>query len=438
MTTQQPIRLTRRRLLGSSAAVAASALVGCDRASTSSGDQSNTASEAKRPLVPLRLTMVGDPAALEVITRGWDTVAEHPVDIDLIPLDRSKPEGLAEQVIAAAEQTDVLILPLVLTAELIQRELVVPLSGEAFETADQSLGAIVPAVRNGAARFAGEIFTVPLGSPLPFLLSVEELESVDSWQAYDRLVQRWDGEAAEPTAPGWAAAMWLWRSAAERNWLFGREYLEPLVDTEPYVRSLEQMVQTCSRYQSKGLTPQQVWQGVASSELRGGIGFPELRSEVEGNVIIAGLPGTSDRSRVLFDPFSPVSLLASSCRQSAVAKRFMTWMSGGEGSRTVRREVRGMTDTRVPGASSSSTEGSNYDRQLNARLSSPVTMPTLQLLGGCDYYAVLDEQVIRAINEEISPSEALGKVAEQWQAITDRVGTKDQRRVWRRAQGMRG
>ncbi len=382
--------------------------------------------------------MVGDPEALEVITRGWDTVAEHPVDIDLIPLDRSKPEKLAEQVIAAAEQTDVLMLPLVLTAEVIQRELVVPLSGETFETADQTLGAILPAVRNGAARFAGETYTIPLGAPLPFLLSVEELESVDSWQAYDRLVQSWDGEAAEPTAPGWAGAMWLWRSAAERNWLFDREYLEPLVDTEPYVRSLEQMVQTCSRYKTKGLTPQQLWQRVTASGLRGGIGFPEIRSEVEGSVIIAELPGTSDGSRVLFDPFSPVVLLASSCRQSAVAKRFMTWMSGGEGSRTVRREVRGMTDTRVDLASSSSTEGSNYDRRLAGRLESPVTMPTLQLLGGCDYYAVLDEQVIRAINEEISPSEALAETAEQWRAITDRVGTKDQRRVWRRAQGMRG
>lgn len=438
MTTQQPIRLTRRRLLGSSAAAAASALVGCDRPANPSGAESSSASEANRPLVPLRLTMVGDPEAIEVITRGWDTVAEHPLDIDLIPLDRSEPEKLADRVIAAAEQTDVLMLPLVLTPEVIQREFVVALSGEDFETADQTLGAIVPAVRNGAARFAGDVYTIPLGASLPFLLSVEELESVDSWQAYDRIVQGWGGEAAEPTAPGWAGAMWLWRSASERNWLFGREYLEPLVDTEPYVRSLEQMVQTCARYNSKGLTPQQVWQGVASSELRGGIGFPEIRSEVEGSVFIAELPGTGDGSRVLFDPFSPVVLLASSCRQSAVAKRFMTWMSGGEGSRTVRREVRGMTDTRVHLTSSPSTEGSNYDRRLSERLASPVTMPTLQLLGGCEYYAVLDEQVIRAINEEVSPREALQAVAQQWQAITDRVGRKDQRRVWRRAQGMRG
>ncbi len=386
--------------------------------------------------------MVGQPQDAETITRAWEAVTDQPLGISMIPLDRSEPEGVAAAVLAAAGQTDVLILPLGILAEAIRKELVVPLSSPEFDAADEAIGEIVSAARNGAARYAGELYSIPLGTTQPFLLSSEEVESaVDSWQAYDRLVEQWEGLAAEPTAPGWAGAMFLWRSAAERNWLFSRDSLEPLVQSEPYVRSLEQMVQTCSRYQAKNQTPQQVWEGVASSKLRGGIGFPELRSELDGIVMINELPGTTDASRVLLDPFSPVIALASSCRQSAVAKRFMIWISGGEGSQSVRRQIRGMTDTRLEVTSdsgSTATSPSEYDLRLLQRLSSPVTMPTLQLLDGAEYYSVLDRQVIRALDGEISPTEALAEVADRWQSITERVGADQQQRMWRRAQGMRG
>ena len=209
---------------------------------------------------------------------------------------------------------------------------------------------------------------------------------------------------------------------------------------ESYVASLEQMVKTCSRYQTKDQTPQEVWDGVSSSKLRGGIGFPELRSSLDGALMLSELPGASDSSRVLLDPFSPVVALASSCRQSAAAKRFMIWISGGEGSQAMRRQVRGMTDTRAAQGSleSSGASRSDYDLQLRETLSRPVTMPTLQLLSGGEYYAVLDREVIRALKGEVSPEEALAEVAAQWQAIAERIGVEEQLSVWRRAQGMRG
>lgn len=438
MTTQEPVVLNRRRLLGSSAILAAWVAAGCDRqeVAKSTAESSSTS----RSSVPLRVTLVGEPQDAETITRAWAAITEQPLGITVIPLDRSQPEGLAQAALADAGQGDVLIVPLGLVAELIDQGLVIPLSGAEFEEADQTLGPIISAVKNGAARYGGETYAVPLGASLPFLLASEELETVESWQAYDQLVERWEGAAAEPTAPGWAAAMFLWRSAAERNWLFGRDSLEPLLESESYVRSLEQMVQTCSRYQVKSQTPQQVWDGVASSKLRVGIGFPERRSTLEGIVMISDLPGTTDASRVLLDSFSPVVAMAASCRQSAVAKRFMIWLSGGEGSQSVRRQVRGMTDTRVELAGNFSPQGvssSNYDLQLLERLSSPVTMPTLQLLGSGEYYRVLDQQVVRALNQELAPAEALAEVADRWQSITERVGIESQLRVWRRAQGFR-
>jgi hypothetical protein len=99
-----------------------------------------------------------------------------------------------------------------------------------------------------------------------------------------------------------------------------------------------------------------------------------------------------------------------------------------------------MTDTRaLPGAAQSSEASrSDYDLQLRQRLSSPVTMPTLQLLAAGEYYEALDRHVIRALAEEVSPAEALAQVAKEWQAITELIGEEKQSGVWRRAQGMRG
>jgi hypothetical protein len=273
------------------------------------------------------------------------------------------------------------------------------------------------------------------------LLSAEEIEGAESWEAYDRLVEGWSGAASEPTAPGWAGSMFLWRCAAERQWLFERDSFQPLIASESYLRALELMVQTCSRYQRQQQSPQQVWDGVKSAELRGGIGFPELRTdEQDGVMFLHSLPGQIEGSRVLLDLFSPVAAIAASCRQTAVAKQFMLWLSGGEGSQSVRRQIRAMNDVRQLEVAGSATSGSiaSYDQRLRERLNNVVTMPTLQLLEAGEYYGVLDRQVIRALNKETSAQEALEAVAQQWQAITDRVGSETQLRVWRQAQGMRG
>lgn len=438
VTTREPT-IHRRRLLHSAGAMAAWFAVGCDR-QASLQQEATSQPDPSRPTVPLRVLLVGAPQDVETLQRGWESVSEQRLEITLIELDRSRPGGLAERVLANANKTDLMIMPINMAAEAIHRDLVVPLSADEFAQADESLGAVVAAARNAAARYAGETYAIPLGADQPFLLSGEALETVDSWQAYDRLVESWEGLAGEPTAPGWAGSMFLWRSASERSWLFSRDDLQPIVDTPPYVHSLEQMVQTCSRYRAKSQTPEQVWQGVADASFRGGIGFPGTGSEIGGVVAIGQLPGTTDASRVLLDPFSPVITIAASCRQTALAKHLMVWLSGGEGSQSVRRQVRGMNTIRsqdLAGTDAVASNLSNYERQLLNRLKSPVTMPTLQLLSAGEYYSVLDQQVVRAIEGKVSPGEALAEVSRQWQSITERVGRDEQQRVWRRAQGMR-
>lgn len=391
--------------------------------------------------MPLRITLVGSDQDSESIRRGWGSVTEQPLDIRVIDIDRANSTALADAVSAAAESSDLMVYPRTLIARLAGEQAIVALSDDDFDQIDQACGQLLAALRAGV-KYADAYLAIPLGAVQPALLSRERAVAVDSWQSYDELItSEWKGKASEPTAPGWAAAMFLWRTASSKQWLFDRESLKPLVGDESYVAALELMVQSHDRYQLKHQTPGQIWSAVRSGELLGGIGFPQGIDDGESEVQISELPTTEDSSRVLLDPFSPVISLSSNCRQSTAAKRFITWLSGGVGSESVRQQVTGMTEIRMSstGASSDAVAGSvtSYDQWLATRLGSPITIPTLQVLRGGEYYAALDAQVTRALDGEATPQEALGEVAKRWQAITDEIGMEDQLRSWRRAQGMR-
>jgi hypothetical protein len=190
-------------------------------------------------------------------------------------------------------------------------------------------------------------------------------------------------------------------------------------------------------------TPDAIWRAVASGELKGGIGFPLVRNQTDGEpAVIQTPPGVENVSRILLDPFCPIGSLSINCRQSRVAKQFLQWISGGEGSAATRNQIAGMTDSRTQIAPTDTSVGSSgtpgYDRWLTGRLSTPVTLPTLQIRQGAAYYDILDQQIGRALRAETESRTALEEVSARWREMTQQVGADPQRRAWRRAQGMRG
>ena len=442
--------LSRRQLLAGSASLAFGAVVGCRPEPTASP-------LPERNDIPLRLLLVGEEQDAETIRRGWGAVTELPLAIDTIPLDRTKLATLSDRVLESLGKSDVAIYPLALVPMVSNAEAAIAMSDDDLDRMDQESGNLLAALRSGASQYAGKALAVPLGSLQPALLAdssalLSESDGgdasgndaasfqLDSWEAYDRLVdQQFGGKAAEPTAPGWAGMMFLWRCTSAKNWLFHREDLHPVIDSDDYVASLELMCKTAGRYQEQDASPQQIWEGVKSGSLRGGIGFPQADTDGDGDLQIHNLPGVSQLSKLLLDPYSTVASLATSCRQSAAAKRFIRWISGGEGSESVRSNIAGMAAIRVSNLKRPKTDQSaaaSYDDWLGTRLSSPLTLPTLQLLRAGDYYAALDTQVRRALAGETDPPQALADTAMQWQKITAEVGVDKQRRAWRRGQGI--
>ena len=429
--TDTSFLVDRRRFFAGTISVVASSQLGCSKPETVVAP---VASERKD--VPLRVLFVGENEDKDVILRGWGAVAEQPLQIEVVSLERSECGGLESAVLEGAKKADVVIYPLVLVGAARRGDAVVEMTTDDLSRLDSEIGPLLTAARNAAARYGGGTYALPLGCSLPALISEAEVESPSSWEAYDRLVaEQWDGAAAEPTAAGWAGTMFLWRSAGVKNWLFDRENLAPLINTEPYVEALDLMFRTHSRYKEKNRTPDQIWLAVSQGELQGGIGFPRRRSGGIQDLQLAALPGVTNLSKVMLDPFSPVISLSASCRQTGVSKRFIQWFCGGEGSVTVRSRVAGMSDLREDSFSTGAL--AEYDDWLAGQLQAPLTLPCLQLDHAADYLMVLDQQVVRALDGEVTPQAALDSVAARWNELTSDAGMETQIRAWRMAQGMR-
>lgn len=421
----------RRRFLVGAAAVAAGFELGCSKTEPVAAPAARSSK-----VVPLRVLLVGEKGDKDFISRGWQAVSEQGLEVNVLPLERADPSGIGDAFLAAAKKADVVIYPLALVGEAARSEAVVEMTTDEVKRIESKFGGLPPTARNGAARYGKSTYALPLGCTLPALIAQARLEPLDSWEDYDALVQgEWEGLAAEPTAAGWAGTMFLWRSRNAKSWLFERKDLTPLIHTEPYVKSLELMLQTNSRYVEKDQTPDQIWARVGEGKLRGGIGFPERRSGPVVEMQLSALPGTVALSKVVLDPFAPVVSLSADCRQTSASKRFIEWMCGGEGSRSVRRQVAGMNDLR-DGASWSG-DSAPYDRWLAEQLQAPLIAPCPQLNDAMDYLMVLDQQIRRALVGDAAPQEALDVVAEKWTDLTSSSGVDEQIRAWRMAQGMR-
>ncbi|TWU26922.1 hypothetical protein Pla52o_07780 [Novipirellula galeiformis] len=446
--SRHTLRLNRRQLLAT-ATGATLTLAGCSRPSAE-----KPLTTKSRTDIPLRITMVGSDEEAEVISRSWSSIHEQPLTITTIQANRAggdpgtnvaqgQADRLIDRLIEQTHQSDLVIYPLWAVPELVAAEAIIPISDEQFKEMETQTGDLYSAVRNGAARYAGEFFAMPLGANQPALLSTDEVPVMESWEDYDRWVaDDLKGNANEPLAAGWAATMFLWRAAStlSQGWLFTRDDFQPTLNTEPYVDVLQQMAKTAARYSPKRQTPTQIWTSIQNGQQRGGIGFAATNNASDVEVNVSNLPGADDNKRIFLDPYSTLVSLSATCRQSAVSKRWMDWIAGGEGSDAIRRQVSGATSIRTPHQSELSSEPvrqSGYAAWLTERLQTPVTLPSLQLFDADAYYAALDTAIGKTIDGKLDAQAALDQVAQQWEVITTRIGRQKQLSAWGRAQGLR-
>ncbi len=378
--------------------------------------------------VPLRVLWVGEENDVDAVTRAWRAVMSQPLKMNVVPLDRSNPGGLLDAIASRVKKNDLLVVPTLAITSLMDSDSITPLNKDEVRATSESLGRLFQSVRNGATVHDGETVGFPIGAKMPALLTVDEAGPLASWQDYHQWVQDdLNGEAAEPLSAGWAGMMYLWRAASsvKEAWLFGPSRVLPVINTQPYIDVLAQMLATKKIYKGDRKSPQQIWTQLKTSKLRGGIGFPVENVDGEVEVNTSNLPGGPVQNRVVVDCFAPVVALSAGCRQSDASKQFMNWLSGGDGSEPLRGQVPRLTVTRSAIGSSQDSRkqsGSGYDQWLTNRLSNSPQLSTLNIGGADQHYAVLDTQIGDCLDGKTEPAAALENVARAWGKLQQEAG----------------
>ncbi len=472
-------RFLRRDFLLTSAAGGIACLAGCKPSSQPESTPS------VRTDVPLRVLICGDASWGDAINTAWGGIAEQPLAIEVLPFGDAteaampiadaapgaavKPSsGFAERVVAALKRNDVAIVPCGLMPDIYESQSIMPLGDDVVDNEVMAADRFFPVIAESLMRWAGNPVAVPLGCLQPAMLvsagAVAKLgQNGDvalpkTWQDYDQVVQEIGGNGtatAEPLATGAAAKMFLWRAsdAAPPVWLFDRVSFQPVLTEQTYVMVLETMRSNAQHYGQSRMTPGEVWNAVASGKLSIALGWPAAlgdppRVESIGDTIANSLPVTQPAtdavaiaSPVLPDPDAPLAVISSRCRQTVAAKRFLVWLSGGEGSEMIRATIGPMTairrDAGTATGQSNGTGASNYAAFLEERLSSLNLRPTIRLHGYDRYMAVLDREVLACLDGKQTATESLESVSTAWQSITAEIGTERQAKAWRLAQGLR-
>lgn len=84
----------------------------------------------------------------------------------------------------------------------------------------------------------------------------------------------------------------------------------------------------------------------------------------------------------------------------------------------------------------SETQAKEYLDAVRNTINSPNAVVDLRITGAAEYFDALDTQLARAVAGEVKSQEALDEVAKQWNAITDRLGRDQQKKLYRQMLGL--
>lgn len=436
-------------------------VAGCRSDVPESGTTDEREEQAARTVshVPLRVVSTAAPQFNDQLQLVWEAYSEQPIEITPAASDSLR---------SAARQADVVLFRNAEMGELQARDLLTPLPVPFLQSAAVNADTFLAGLSRGSMKWGDTSYALPLGTALPVVWVATDVDAPESltWQQYSDLTASVAaGEAAEPLAEGWAAVAFLSRAASLTGgaWLFDRNTMRPVIEDPPYIRALEQMVADRQRYPKSLLTPEEVWQRLTAGELRVAIGWPASSGAVEspaGTVRMLPYPvgeeiyidlweiaGAAPRP-VALSSRGLLAAIAASCRQTSAARDFIAWIASGEGRAAFRGAMSAAGPSRVeafaedggglPLASHSDPAIAAYDDYVRERMSEGYVRAALRLPAAAGYWEALDRGVLAALDGEATPGAALESVAEAWEAITERMGRKQQINQWRQAQGLRG
>lgn len=460
---------------------------------------------------PIEFVIIDDAPLGEVILRQLKAQSEGEVTI--------KSYTVAEFRALEEVAGDLIIYPSWLIGELAEKRVIEPVSKVVLGNEEFESGDILRLDRGALVEYARKKFAVSMGSPVMMLhfrqdiFGKEELLPPADWAEYQKIVESLAEKNAaanskiaptlEPMAKGWASEVLFTRVAAsirhhgQYSSIFDINSLKPVIDREPFVNALEQMVMVAklakeAGYDCKSLTRQDVqtllldgkaamgitWasrldskrpesgsspqadpekqdpQGDEnkSSQKEAGTRLPirpamipgskqvysfssnTWKNRVEGESIVVPAIGSSGRL---------VSVLRKSKRASSAGRR-IRWICGKELGAKVSSEsyhTSVFRKSQVGRAGSwfperySQVFADDYGSIMELSSESSLWLHSLRIPGRQEYMSALDDGIHAAI-DGTDPKAALAEVVSKWNKITEKYGIERQKTAYSRSLGI--
>ncbi len=451
-------------------------LTGCDPAARPVTSQPGANGTAGQPAdsVSLKLLVLNDEQFADDVGRHWN--AE---DRGLLTVENASIESLQAGDWQLSPDIDLVVFPLGIESRLIDAGQLVAVPDFVLQSPGFARSGLLTHYRSRLVAWQGQYWSLPLGS-VPFLLLHHSGLKLDvgsgplTWAAVDQAVKS-SGEGEDnarqivyPDAGNWLAwsllarAVPLFRSSAEPGGLFVPETMEPLIDSPPFVRALEEMAATAMPLGDSPRTPADAFQMVASGAAAAGLGWPDAdfqNENVSGDAIaIQRLPGAEpyysrresgwqtrlpedSRQYDLIHVEGRAVAVTSASLHAGEAFELAAWLSGGQSATrlSARSAATGpfrtaqLDDPTVwTGTSLPTEQAANWSsaiRQCHAS-GMPFIFPGVQAPD--EHLAALAAAVRQTLDGRASAQASLAQAAEEWRSITARIGVALQKANLRR------
>lgn len=418
--------------------------------------------------IKLKLLVVDDralAAAAERFRGEWR--AQTGAEFEII----QGPAG--ELLVGDSTAADAVIYPAHLLGQLAVQGRIAAVPKDVLTEGQLQWSDIFELLRTREATWGNDVYALPFGSPLLVCYCRADLleqQPLRTWADYEKLAAR--AGCLEPLGPGWRGLTLLARAAAYAKHpdyfsvLFNLESMEPLIDSPPFVKALEELTRVAKNGPIEQLdyTPDDVraafWRGECGLALTWPTAARASSEETEKaptwDVRICSLPGSSQAYNPEARQWQPrgnaanMPLLGMAGRlgsvtkdssQSQAAFQLLIGLAGTEWSGRVsaaspsstlfrRSHLKSPRTWVEPGVKTKAAQ--EYGEAMQQSLSGQDAVHVMNIPGRDEYLAALDRAVERSVRGEATPSEALAECAAAWREITRRLGLDAQREAYRR------
>lgn len=429
-----------------------------------------------------KLLVIGDPEIARKagqLVGTWEETTKSTYTVSEMTVDVFKNGTLPD--------VDAVIAPLELEGLLLQKDFPGVIKTDGKDFPKEEWNDLFDLQKYQMTRCGRDMKMVPFGSRFCVCYyRADLLEKLgenppETWPEYsalcEKLNQEFSGDSGwnaslEPTAAGWAAKTFLSRVApyaTHRDFysmLFDLNTMEPLLNTEPFVRALTEMKQVNPAL-LHFLTPDQVRDAFWSGKCGLAITFPAsqpmsetvVASDVQAGICPlpgairafnpqskkwdARLSGESQHVPAMIE--GRLAMISAKSTHPEATLDLLLWLSGEEwgtevlaasNATGISRKSQLRRPTQWVEKQMPPKTMSQYITVLNKQMAGNTVLVIPSLPGQDEYLQVLDEHVRKVLSGEMEPQAALDAVGEQWKLITERYGLESQKQLYRQSCGL--